>query len=378
MSAYLAAMKLCHFADSHLGAGENHPQRGSSGLTLRQEDIINAFTEAVDQIIEIKPDLCIHSGDLFHMVRPTNRIMAIAAEQLHKLADRNSIPTVIISGNHDAPKQPHIGAALEVFKQIENLHVVASGRLEKIRFDDVMVHALPHCLTVVSQQEQLEKCKPDINSRYNILVAHGVAAGMPEFSMADLGEQEVSLEVLDLFDYAALGHFHNYCKVSKHGYYAGSTERLSQSEREADKGFCVVELDPLRVQFQPVSCRAMVDIPVINAKGKRGDQLAQIITDAIEKIDSSDKIVRVSVIGVTEETLKTIPSAQIAALKQKSFALDVRFEKEKSDDESGSFGRSAIGRIDHGFLEFLEIVSLDGFDRERLKQEALKYLAVEE
>lgn len=371
-------MKLCHLADSHLGAGENHPRRGDSGLTLRQEDIIRGFTEAIDRIIEIKPDLCIHSGDLFHTVRPMNRIMAIAAEQLHKLAEQNGIPTVIICGNHDAPKQPHIGAALTVFSHIENLHVVATGRLEKIRFGEAMIHALPHCLTVASQKEQLEDCKPDDDARYNILIAHGVAAGMPEFSMADLGEQELPLDILDRFDFAALGHFHNFCKVSKRAYYAGSTERLSQSEREADKGFCIVELDPLRVQFEPVSCRVMVDVPVINAKGKRGDQLAQIITDAIEKIDSSDKIVRVSVIGVSEETLKTIPSAQIAALKQKSFSLDVRFEKEKSDENSGTFGRSAIGRIDQGFLEFLEIVNLDGFDRDRLKQEAVRYLAVEE
>jgi len=371
-------MKLCHFADSHLGAGENHPRRGASGLTLRQEDIVNAFTEAVDRIIAIKPDLCIHSGDLFHAVRPINRIMAMAAEQLHKLAEQHGIPTILICGNHDAPKQPHIGAALEVFRQFENLYVVAAGRMEKIRLGEAAICALPHCLTVASQKEQLQLCTPDEKARYNIFVAHGVAAGMPEFSMADLGEQELPLDVLDRFDYAALGHFHNFCKVSGHGYYSGSTERLSQSERDADKGFCVVEFDPLRVQFEPVACRAMVDVPVINAAGKRGDQLAQILTETIEKIGASDKIVRVNVTGVSEETLKTIPSAQIAALKQKSFALDVRFEKETSDESSGTFGRSAIGRIDQGFLEFLEIVNLDGFDRDRLKQEALKYLAVEE
>jgi DNA repair exonuclease SbcCD nuclease subunit len=125
-------MKLCHFSDSHLGAGESHPRRGKSGLTLRQEDIINAFTEAVDKIIEIKPDLCIHAGDIFDSVRPLNRIMAIAGEQLYRLAEEHSIPTVLIAGNHDAPKQPHIGSAIEVYKQIDNLYVVSASRLEKI------------------------------------------------------------------------------------------------------------------------------------------------------------------------------------------------------------------------------------------------------
>jgi len=371
-------MRICHLADSHLGAGENHPRRGKSGLTLRQEDVINAFCEAIDKIIALKPDLCLHAGDLFHAVRPINRIMAIAAEQLHRLAEVNGIPTVLICGNHDAPKQPHLGAAIEVFRPIENLHVVASGRLETIRVGDCHVQALPHCLTVSLQQEQLAEAACDPEARYNIFVAHGVAAGMPEFSMADLGEQELPLELLDQFDYAALGHYHNHSRVSKRAYYSGSTERLSQAEREADKGFLLVELEPLKVEFQPVSCRAMVDLPVINAAGKRGDQLLQILTETVERVDSSDKIVRVNVTNVTEETLKTIPAAEIAELKQKSFALDVRFEKDSSKESAGSFGRGAIGRIDTGFLGFLEIVDLKGFDRERLKKEAMKYLAAEE
>jgi len=58
-------MKICHIADTHLGAGSNHPKRGTSGLTLRQEDILHSFVEAVDRIIQIRPDICIHSGDLF-------------------------------------------------------------------------------------------------------------------------------------------------------------------------------------------------------------------------------------------------------------------------------------------------------------------------
>ncbi len=371
-------MRICHFADSHLGAGENHARRGKTGLTLRQEDIINAFIEAVDRIIDIKPDLCIHSGDLFHTVRPINRIMAIASEQLHRLAELNKIPAVIICGNHDTPRQPHIGAALDVFKQIENLHVVSGGKLQKIKIGDTLIHALPHCLGTESQQAQLSECIPDDNVRYNLLVAHGVAAGMPEFSMADLGEQELPLEILDRFDYAALGHFHNQRQVSRRGYYAGSTERLSQAERDSAKGFLLVDMDPFDVRFEQISSRVMVDVPTINAKGKRGDQLARIITETVNRVDSSDKIVRVNVTGVSEETLKTLPAQQLTELKRKSFALDIRFERDKSENVSTSFGRSAIGRIDQGFLEFLDTVDVGGLDRERLKHEAIRYLAVEE
>lgn len=371
-------MRICHLADSHLGAGENHPRRGKSGLTLRQEDIINSFVEAIDRIIELKPDICLHAGDIFHSVRPLNSIMAIAGEQLFRLAEENGIPTVIIAGNHDAPKQPFVGAALDVYRRIDNLYVASSGDLETFRIGRAQVWAVPHCLTPEHLQNALASCDPKGDSRFNILVVHGVAAGMPEFSMADLREQEIPIKIMNRFDYTALGHFHNYCPVAPRAYYAGSTERLSQSERTSAKGFLEVTMDPFNVRFQEVTSRDMVDLAEVDASGKRGDELAGIIREKIRSVDSTDKIVRLKVKSVSPETLKTIPSDVLAELKENSFSLDIRFEKEKGEEADRQFGRSSIGRLDHGFIEYLNSVDLSGFDRERLEREALRYLSAED
>jgi len=371
-------MKLCHFSDSHLGAGENHRRRAPSGLTERQEDIFAGFIDAVDRIIEIRPDVCIHSGDLFHSIRPLNSIMARAAEQLHRLTAESRIPTIIITGNHDAPKQPHVGAALDVFRPIDNLYIAAAGRLERFRIGTACVHALPHCPTVAELKQQLEYCRPDDRADYNILVLHGVAAGMPEFSMADLGEQELPLEVMERFDYTALGHFHNFCQVGPRAWYAGSTERLSQAEREVAKGFAVVDLEPFSVRFEPVRSRVMVDLDQIDASGRRGDQLIETLAQRLEEIGAGDKIVRVKVANASPETLKTLPAGRLAELRQKAYALDIRFEKTVSEGEPSRFGRSAIGRLDQSFVRFVEEIDLEGFDKNRLIREALKYLSVEE
>ena len=370
-------MRICHFSDSHLGAGENHRRRAPGGLTERQEDIIAGFAEAVDKIIAIHPDVVIHSGDLFHSVRPLNSIMARAAQHLHHLAAENGIPTVIITGNHDSPKQPHIGAALDVFHPIENLHIAAAGRLERFRIGECLFHALPHCVSIAEQKAQLELCIPDKSVRFNVLIMHGVAAGMPEFSMADLGEQELPLEVMARFDYTALGHFHNYCQVGPRAWYAGSTERLSQSEREAAKGFALVELEPFAIRLVEVASRTMVDLEVIDASGQRGDQVVALLRQKLEQVGSGDKIVRVKVSNVSPETLKTLPAGQLAELKEQAFALDVRFEKAAVEGEPSRFGRAAIGRLDQNFIQFLESADLTGFDRKRLADAALKYLATE-
>jgi hypothetical protein len=132
------------------------------------------------------------------------------------------------------------------------------------------------------------------------------------------------------------------------------------------------------VQYHQVKSREMVDIQPIDATGKRGDQLVALIRDKLDALDASDKIVRVNVEKVSAETMKTIPADTMAELKQKSFALNIRFEREKTEDDNSQFGRSAIGRLDDAFVEYLKSVDLEGFDRDRLEREALKYLATGE
>jgi exonuclease SbcD len=370
-------VRICHLSDSHLGAGESHRRRAPSGLTERQEDILGSFCEAIEKIIALKPDICIHSGDLFHAVRPLNSIMARAAEELHLLASENGIPTVIIAGNHDAPRQPHVGAAIDVFRRIGNLYVAATGRLERFRIGSVCIHALPHCLAVSDLKKELQRCVPDPEAAFNVLVMHGVAAGMPEFSMADLGEQELPLEVMDHFDYTALGHYHNFCQVAARAWYAGSTERLSQTERDAAKGFAVVELEPFSVWFEPVRSRVMLDLEPIDASGRRGDQLVETLRGTLDRIGADDKIVRVRIANVQPETLRTLPVEILAELRQKAFALDLRFEKSAPSEDTARFGRSAIGRLDQSFVQFVENSDLEGFDKERLVRDALKYLGTD-
>jgi hypothetical protein len=137
-------------------------------------------------------------------------------------------------------------------------------------------------------------------------------------------------------------------------------------------------MEPFRVTFQEIETRMMIDLPAIDATGKRGDYLAQMIKEKIEQIDSSDKIIRLKIKGVSEETLKTIPTEILTDLKQKSFSLNIAFEKEKTDENSTKLDRVAIGQIDKGFINFLDLIDLQGFDKERIKKEAIKYLSDEQ
>ena len=74
-----------------------------------------------------------------------------------------------------------------------------------------------------------------------------------------------------------------------------------------------------------------MDLEVIDASGQRGDQVLETLKQKLEQVGTSDKIVRVRVTNVSPETLKTLPAAQLSELKERAFALDVRFEKTVTD-----------------------------------------------
>ena len=73
-------MRIIHFSDTHLGHGDYSAIDQETGLNQREVDIYNVFREIIDYILESKPDLVIHAGDLFDMVRPSNKAIS---EALH-------------------------------------------------------------------------------------------------------------------------------------------------------------------------------------------------------------------------------------------------------------------------------------------------------
>lgn len=85
-------MRLLHVSDWHLG------------VTLGRVDRAADHARVLDEITEIardyRPDLLVHSGDLFDGLRPPVDAMQLAAETLGRLSA--IAPTVVVAGNHDS------------------------------------------------------------------------------------------------------------------------------------------------------------------------------------------------------------------------------------------------------------------------------------
>ena len=372
-------MRFIHISDTHLGASGFSRKLSPSGYNQREEDICNSFQSAVDQIINLKPDLVLHTGDLFHSVRPTNRIINFAIRQILRIVNLQ-IPMVIISGNHDTPKQRAVGSVFSFFEVFSPyLHLVYRNEYELIRLDKTAIHAIPHCLNQEDFTREIARVKRDSQDRFNILMVHGVVAGIPEFSMGELAEQEIPTSYLDKgFDYVALGHYHRFCQVESGGYYAGSTERLSMAEAELsqEKGFVEINLETREVKFHPVPTRPMIELPSIYARDLNQEQVIDEIERRIEKEDFSEKIVKLKVEHIPVHIYNSLDFRKIAEIKTKAFYFDLRLEKPKGKDNKDQPNTASIGKLNVEFEQFLSQIPVEHLKKDRLLELGLRYLSV--
>src|ERR1044072_8074904 len=97
-------MKLAHISDTHLGYFA-YGKTSQGKLNQREVDVVGTFKKCLDSILERDPDIVVHSGDFFHVVRPSNYSLIAAYKLLSAFqAKRMGRPFVIIGGNHDTPQ----------------------------------------------------------------------------------------------------------------------------------------------------------------------------------------------------------------------------------------------------------------------------------
>jgi exonuclease SbcD len=374
-------MRFVHISDSHLGASGFSRRLSPSGYNQREEDICNSFASAVDEIIQLSPDFVLHTGDLFHSVRPTNRIINFAIRQILRIVNLK-MPMVIISGNHDTPKQRSVGSVFSFFEVFSPfLHLVYKNKYECIHINHTAIHAIPHCLDQENFREELAKVRIDQEAKYNILMLHGVVAGIPEFSMGELSEQEIPTSYFDLgFDYVALGHYHRHCQVAPDVVYAGSTERLSLSELGQEKGFVEVEIQDsrfkiqnLKPKFHPVECRDMIELPTLDAENLDPDGVYKGMEERTNSQDIMDKIVRLKIINIPEHVYNSLDFRKITELKSKAFHFDLRFER-KDEKEKTFTTEAPIGKLPLEFQQYVKQTVVENLNKDRLLELGLKYL----
>lgn len=286
-------MRILHFSDTHLGY-QDLDKTASTGINLREQDFYDSFTSVIDAAIENPPDLIVHSGDFFHRPSPTNRAMTFALEQLKRL-EAHKLPIVVIAGNHETPRTIYTSPILRAMKTIKGVYPIFGQAYETVEVDGIVVHGLPHINDVKTLFEEMDRIEP-VADKFNILMLH-TSIGK-DYMMEEYGEQlypKERLDLLDRFDYVALGHWHNFQQVKKlkTAWYCGSTERMSDTETGKEKGYCVLELEQGKIvqpAFIKINTRNWYRIDIKNCKDKTVTEIEADLKTQANQLDLKDCI----------------------------------------------------------------------------------------
>ncbi len=221
-------MKVAHFADTHI-----------RNLNY-QTEYKQIFKQIFDKLLEEKPDVIIHCGDLGHtktQISPEYVYLAsYFLTNLSKIAR-----TLIIAGNHDGNlKNPNRMDAIEpLVKNINSPNLVYLKKSGEYPFQDNFV------FNVLSIFDRDNWTQPTDKNKINIALYHGSINGCDTdigWTMAN-GDSDIS--IFDNFDYALLGDIHKTNQILDDDgrvRYPGSTIQQNHGETN-DKGFLIWEIE---------------------------------------------------------------------------------------------------------------------------------------
>jgi len=282
-------MLIAHISDTHLGYSQFN-------LEEREEDVYDAFEQAINTAIRERVKIVILAGDLFHMPKPHGEAIVKFGDALKKLKEKN-IKTFFVLGEHDISRIRGVPVSY-LFHNLDFAYYLKNGQPYEV--DDILLigfdkYRRSEIEDLRNKLKEAEK-RAQTFSDHRILVLH---QGLLEFS--DLAGEMSSNDLPSNFTYYAMGHYHNrYEKRFEHLggplAYPGSIEvTSSESVREADKGFYLVDLSAKEASLNWIK----LDIRPQVAANVNYDNIQREIKELISKFKPLKKkpIVSVQVKG---------------------------------------------------------------------------------
>lgn len=271
-------MKILHTADIHIGYESHGRIDPETGLNSRLLDFKYCFQFMVEKALEEDIDAFLFCGDAYYNTNPTTTQQKIFAECLRPISDAG-IPIIMITGNHDQPISFGKATSIAIFQYLDgNVHLYEQPKIDTIQTKSgaLQLIALPwpirskmlskedHRLKTPAEirvfieemyikfvnaaEKQLKPELPTILAAH--LTVHGAEMGGsertstiqhdPTFTVGDLARPYI--------DYVALGHIHRFQDRNEGHHppvvYSSSIERISYKEKDDQKGFVIVEINP--------------------------------------------------------------------------------------------------------------------------------------
>lgn len=274
-------MRILHTADWHLGKIVNE----FSMLELQEEYL----DHLVKKVQELEIDALIMAGDLYDRAIPPKEAVSLANRIFTTLTQELGISVFVIAGNHDSNERIEYGSELLASSQLY-IEGTTKKKIRKVTLDDVNFYLVPYddhrnIRGVLSEEDirnpedalraQLEGVKDDWEAdATNILLYHGFVINRSENQELEESDSERTLsigsvdyipaEMIDSFDYVALGHLHKAQKIKSDKIrYSGSPLKYSKSEANHKKQNLLVEVSGKEVTVESIEMPPTKDLKVV-------------------------------------------------------------------------------------------------------------------
>lgn len=320
-------MKFFHLSDLHIG------------FKLWNQDLSEDQSYIFDQVIRAagkeKPDAVVIAGDIYDKAVPSAESVEMFDRFISGLTEASpDMEIMMISGNHDSPSR------LNVYRSVlerQKIHMIGTPprlpgeKIERVTLQDqygevdfyLLPFVKPSMVKVLVGTDEngnnlsysdtvhrlIEREQID-GSRRNVLVSHQfyIPPGGDSSDVERMDSEVVTVgnidsvqgDILQQFDYGALGHIHKPMKVGGECFrYCGTPLACSVSEAGQEKGILMVEMgEKGNVGISVIPLVPLRQVKVV--KGSLEEVLAQacddyvtvILTDQIDLdvIDTSDRI----------------------------------------------------------------------------------------
>jgi DNA repair protein SbcD/Mre11 len=369
--------RVVALGDAHLGRSHLAHLRDEEGRNLREEDFLRSFDWAVDTTLELEPDGFLWLGDIFDHARPSYRVFTRVLVALRRL-EQAGIPGVAISGNHDTPRLRGTGSPYAALEEVFP-NVTFCWRMEAVTVEvaGIRVHAVPQTLSVEDFRSELERSASELRADPpSVLLAHVALTSLPA-SKYDINEIEVREGAFDRrFDHVLLGHYHQFQKISRRTWYAGSTDSFWFSDRPNNKvgpkGLIVLDTATGEVDHHPNSGERPLLTFAIDAGGMGPGELLDAATRAAAG-SLRGAVVRLFLNEVDPAALRQVSPDDF--LEAVPGALHVQVEPDFSSQALAVQAGPEIGRLEVEWDSYLERQDLAGLDRDRVRSTGKELLA---
>ncbi len=400
-------MQIFHFSDTHLWIWLEN--------TTREEDFYKNFEFVINEILQKKPDIVIHSWDLFHTSKPSNKAISVVVENFLKL-EKAWIKVIIIAWNHDTPRLSLTTHPFEIFQSMENFYVFYEPKIESIElnvetfqkqevqgrknflkwvyehvsdwkksFSDEEISSfskvswvnfvvLPHIHDENIFKEELRKAGNLLKENTkNIFISHfWISAKEYDEYTDEISGINITLEELNTlkkFDYVALGHYHKQFNI-RNICYPGSIEHTSFNQKNYKIGYNIFDSNTLKKESFELPSRPMIDLWVIDCKDIfTTKDLVECLEKSIDTKTLKDAIVKIILLNITSKLLLEFDEKLFLSFFSDTFY----FEYKKIKFQENNTFQTSIHETSNTILDNFEIF-FDNYDFSdtTIKKEELK------